>query len=111
MRHLNVEWPPYVPRETAAPEALAFVVAWLDSGKWSEDMLAASALTQMEPLVDWHWAELTDELLGLMSTRWDVCRVVQGSMFAPDVPDEVQAMLYRAAEHGPVRNRSARDRP
>ena len=55
-------WPPYVTREMSATEAIEFALSWLDTSP-DEEMLGRSALTQMEPLVDWHWRELEDYLL------------------------------------------------
>ena len=46
----------------SATEAIEFALSWLDTSP-DEEMLGRSALTQMEPLVDWHWRELEDYLL------------------------------------------------
>jgi hypothetical protein len=78
-------------------DALAFVLAWLDTGP-DDEMLGRAALTQLEPLVDWHWAAVSDELIHLMATRPDLRRVVDGCMFDPSGPSAVQQALWRAAK-------------
>jgi hypothetical protein len=88
-------WPPYVPSEVGPEAALAFVLEWLDTGP-SDDMISRSALTQMEPLVDWHWETIGADLLQLMRSRPDLRLAVRGSMF--DVPRPVADALHRAAE-------------
>ena len=96
MDHPDSEWPPYVTWGMTADEALEFVLAWLDTGP-DEEMLGRSALTQMEPLVDWHGAELEERLLSLIATRADVRYVIRGCMFDDDA-DSVAERLYAAAD-------------
>jgi hypothetical protein len=92
--------PPYVPREASAQEALAFVMAWLDSGP-DEEMLRLAPLTQLEPLIDWHWETIADQLIELMHDRADLRQVVRGCMLDRAVPEAVQEALWRAASEYP----------
>jgi len=85
-----------VPRDADAQEALQFVLRWLDA-RHSEEDLGRSALTQMEPLVDWHWTEIADQLIELMKDRADLRIVVANSMFDASVPDDVQDRLFEAS--------------
>jgi len=96
VEHPESEWPPPVTSDMTADEALEFVLAWLDTGPDAE-MLSRSALTQMEPLVDWHGAQLEDRLLSLIATRADVRYVVRCCMFDDD-PDGVARRLDAAAD-------------
>jgi hypothetical protein len=90
------EVPPYVTREMSADEALAHVLRWLDTSP-SDEMLGRAALTQLEPLVDWHWRALEDDLLGLLAERADLRVIVRDCVFDDSVPDEVAERLYAAA--------------
>jgi hypothetical protein len=77
-------------------EALAFVLRWLATSP-DEEMLGRAALTQLEPLVDWHWREIEGELLVLLAERADLRTVVRDCMFDDSVPDDVAERLWAAA--------------
>ena len=91
-------FPPYVTREMSPDEAIAHVLRWLDTYP-SDEMLGRAALTQLEPLVDWHWRVVEAELLRQLAARADLRAVVRECWFDASVPDEVvDRMLAAAAE-------------
>jgi hypothetical protein len=92
-----MEHPPYLPRELDAEEALAFTLAYLD-GRPSDDEIRMAALFIGEPLVDWHWLGISDQLVDLMRDRADLRRLIRSCMLDPSVPDAVQTRLYEAAD-------------
>lgn len=89
--------PPYVTQEMTPSEAIAHVLRWLDTSP-TDEMLGLAALTQLEPLVDWHWEVIESDLLPLLAERSDLRTIVRGCMFDRSVPDEVVDRLRAAAE-------------
>lgn len=88
--------PPYVTEAMTPSEAIAHVLRWLDTSP-SDEMLGRAALTQLEPLVDWHWKVVESDLLRLLAERADLRTIVRGCVFDPSVPDDVAERLYVAA--------------
>jgi hypothetical protein len=99
--HSPDEIPPFVEREAGPQAGLALILAWLETEP-DDEMLGRSALTQMEPLVDWFWDDVADDLVELMATRADLRRVVRGADFDHSVPEQVLERLWRAAHEDPT---------
>ena len=82
------EFPAGITSDMTAHEALAFTVAFLD-GSPGDATLCLAALTIAEPLVDWHWQELEDQLVDLVAHRSNARKMMSCCMFDPSVPDRV----------------------
>src|SRR5437763_16904022 len=74
-------------------DALAFTVAFLDEAP-DDDTLCAAALTIGEPLIDWHWRALEEELVELLRERAAFRKMVSCCDFDDSVPEEVRDRLH-----------------
>jgi hypothetical protein len=102
-----MEFPTGITQDMTPDEAVAFLVAFLDSEP-DDDSLCAAALTMGEPLVDWHWRAVEDRFMTLLQDRPALRRMVSCCDFDESVPSLVRERLYSYVRpeddigHGPA---------
>jgi hypothetical protein len=89
---VTVEFPDGITEEMTASEALAFTLRFLDTDP-DDTTLCRAALTICEPLVDWHWEPLMDQLVELLGQRADLRKMVSCCDFDNSVPTSVRERL------------------
>ena len=85
--------------EMSDQQALAFLLAFLDRHP-DDEALCRAALTIGEPLLEWHWQTIGEDVVELASARSDVRKLVSCCDFDDTVPEELRQRLYKLVREG-----------
>ena len=79
--------------EMSDQQALHFLLVFLDR-RPDDDQLCRAALTIGEPLLDWYWPTIGDDLVRLATERSDVRKLISCCDFDESVPAPLRERLY-----------------
>jgi hypothetical protein len=88
-----MEFPAGPSKDVDAEDALAWLMRFLDANP-NDDALCSGALTIGEPIIDWHWERIGDDLVRLAEESAAFRKMLSCCDLDAATPDAFQARLY-----------------